>query len=99
MKKRRTGRCVVLLSGGADSATCLALAGAKRREIFALSFDYGQRHRQELSFARRLARRAGCAEHRVVRIDLPDRSASALTSRSLAVPKRGVRAGVIPVTY
>lgn len=92
-------RAVVLLSGGADSATCLALALSKRREVFALSFDYGQRHRVELRFARALARRLGCAKHRVARVDLPGRSASALTARKIAVPKRGVRKGTIPVTY
>ena len=92
-------RAVVLLSGGADSATCLALARARKREVYALSFDYGQRHRIELAFARRLARRLGAAEHRVVRVDLPGRAASALTSRAIAVPKGGVRRGRIPPTY
>ncbi|HET9795306.1 MAG TPA: 7-cyano-7-deazaguanine synthase QueC [Thermoanaerobaculia bacterium] len=92
-------RAVVLLSGGADSATCLALARAKKREVYALSFDYGQRHRIELAFARRLARRLGAAEHRVVRVDLPGKAKSALTSRKIAVPKGGVRRGRIPPTY
>ena len=92
-------KAVVLVSGGADSATCLALARARKREVYALSFDYGQRHRIELAFARRLARRFGCAAHRVVRVDLPAREGSALTSRSLAVPKRGLRPRRIPVTY
>ena len=92
-------KAVVLLSGGADSATCLALARAKGREVYALSFDYGQRHRVELAFARRLARRFGCAAHRVVRVDLPGKALSALTSRKIAVPKSGVRRGRIPPTY
>ncbi len=92
-------RAVVLLSGGADSATCLALARARRREVYAISFDYGQRHRVELGFARRLARRFGCVEHRVVRVDLPAGNRSALTSRKVAVPKRGLRPRRIPVTY
>jgi 7-cyano-7-deazaguanine synthase len=92
-------KAIVLLSGGADSATCLALARAKKREVYALSFDYGQRHRVELAFARRLARLLGAEEHRVVRVDLPGKAKSALTSRKIAVPKRGVRSGRIPPTY
>jgi 7-cyano-7-deazaguanine synthase len=92
-------KAVVLLSGGADSATCLAIARARRREIFALSFDYGQRHRRELACARALARRFDCREHRVVRIELPGAGASALTSRKIAVPRGRARRGTIPVTY
>jgi len=92
-------RAVVLLSGGADSATCLALARQTGRRVFALSFDYGQRHRVELRYARALARRLGCEAHRIVRVDLPGREASALTTRRRAVPKGGVRAGRIPITY
>ena len=92
-------KAVVLLSGGADSATCLALARAKGREVYALSFDYGQRHRVELAFARKLARRLGCAEHRIAKVDLPGKARSALTSRKIAVPKGGVRRGRIPSTY
>jgi 7-cyano-7-deazaguanine synthase len=92
-------KAVVLVSGGADSATCLALARARKREVYALSFDYGQRHRIELAFARRLARRFGCTAHRVVRVDLPGKDRSALTSRAVAVPKRGLRPRRIPVTY
>jgi len=97
--KRRAVRAVVLLSGGADSATCLALARSRGREVHAISFDYGQRHRIELRFARRLAKQFGCAAHRIVRIDLPGRGTSALTSRAIAVPKKGARPGVIPITY
>jgi len=92
-------KAVVLLSGGADSATCLALARSKGREVYALSFDYGQRHRIELRYARALTKRFGCAAHRVVAIDLPGSAISALTSTEIAVPKRGVRPGKIPVTY
>lgn len=96
---RAAVKAVVLLSGGADSATCLALARERGRAVYALSFDYGQRHRIELRYARALARRLGCEAHRTVRVDLPGREASALTTRRLAVPKGGVRRGRIPVTY
>ena len=92
-------KAVVLLSGGADSATCLALARAKGRAVYALSFDYGQRHRVELAFARKLARRLGCVEHRIAKVDLPGKARSALTSRKIVVPKGGVRRGRIPSTY
>ena len=94
-----TKKTVLLLSGGADSATCLALARARGREVFALSFDYGQRHARELGYARRLARRFGCAAHRILRIDFAGREASALTSRRIGVPKRAGPKGKIPVTY
>lgn len=92
-------KAVLLLSGGIDSATCLAIAHAMNREIFALSFDYGQRHRVEIRRARALARRYGCADFRVVKVDLPGRGISALTSRRLEIPKRGLRKKAIPVTY
>lgn len=95
MKKK----AVVLLSGGADSATCLALARSKGRAVYAISFQYGQRHAIELRFARRLARIYGCAAHRVVRVDLAGKEVSALTSRRIAVPRRPRPRGKIPVTY
>jgi 7-cyano-7-deazaguanine synthase len=92
-------KAIVLLSGGVDSATCLAIARSRGRDVYALSFDYGQRHRRELAFARRLARQFGCRAHRVVRVDLPEPGTSALTSARIAVPKGGVRRGRIPRTY
>ena len=98
----RTRRAVVLLSGGLDSATCLAVARARGFEAHALSVDYGQRHRGELGRARRLARALGAKSHRVVRVDLSAFGGSALTDRAIAVPKdRRLRAGrpPIPVTY
>ncbi len=95
----RPKKAVLLLSGGIDSATCLAIARAMGRAVYAISFDYGQRHRVELRRARALARRFRCAAHRTVRIDLPGKEVSALTSRRFAVPSRGARGKAIPVTY
>jgi 7-cyano-7-deazaguanine synthase len=93
---------IVLLSGGLDSTTCLAIA---RHEGFApirtLAFDYGQRHRHELAAAHRISRHMGAAEHRVVTIDLRAFGGSALTS-DLAVPKDRVESQMssgIPITY
>jgi 7-cyano-7-deazaguanine synthase len=97
MKPRKV-RAVVLLSGGVDSTTCLALATSKGREVYAISFDYGQRHRAELAAGKRIARKLGCRQHRVVRVEVPGAGASALTNRAIGVPKRKSRAA-IPVTY
>jgi 7-cyano-7-deazaguanine synthase len=95
-------RAVVLLSGGLDSSTCLAVARAKGLEVHALSVDYGQRHRGELARARRIARLLGAKDHRVVKVDLSAFGGSALTDRKIAVPKGrspGRMAQDIPVTY
>jgi 7-cyano-7-deazaguanine synthase len=100
MAKRR--RAVVLLSGGLDSATCLAVAREAGLEAHCLSVDYGQRHRGELDRARRVARALGAASHRVVAVNLSAFGGSALTDRSIAVPKGrspGRMARDIPVTY
>jgi 7-cyano-7-deazaguanine synthase len=92
-------KAVVLLSGGLDSATLLAHVTAEGWEPYALTFDYGQRHRLELARAAEIAAALGAAEHRTVRVDLGAFGGSALTS-DLAVPKdRGDEPGVIPVTY
>ena len=88
---------VCLLSGGLDSATCLAFARDEGYRCYALSFDYGQRHRAELQSAARVATSLGVEEHRVVSIDLRAFGGSALTA-DIAVPKAGVCDG-IPVTY
>lgn len=90
-------RAVVLLSGGLDSATVLALARAEGRACYALSIDYGQRHRHELDAAARIAAVLGAREHRVVHIDAGQFGGSALTDPAIAVPHEPV-AG-IPVTY
>jgi 7-cyano-7-deazaguanine synthase len=92
-------RAIVLLSGGLDSATCLLIAKREGAEVFALSFDYGQRHRIELDRARALAEIYGAAAHRVAKLDLPAPESSALTDPSREVPRHALRAGAIPITY
>ena len=90
-------RAVVLVSGGLDSATVLAIACSEGWRCHALSVDYGQRHRVELEAAERVAKALGAVEHRVVRVDLAAFGGSALTDAGIAVP-REPSAG-IPVTY
>src|SRR5689334_19861629 len=89
---------VVLLSGGLDSATTLAIARSQGFECYALSVHYGQRHSAELDAARRVATGLGAREHRVMSVDLAGIGGSALTDTSIAVPEQGATAG-IPVTY
>lgn len=92
---------VVLLSGGLDSATTLAIARSQGYEIYALSFDYGQRHRRELEAARKLAKSLEAKEHRVVKIDNQIFGNSALTD-DVDVPKSRSEDEIgtgIPVTY
>jgi 7-cyano-7-deazaguanine synthase len=88
---------VVLLSGGLDSATVLAMARADGWACHALSVDYGQRHRSELEAAARVAAALGVVEHRVARVDLGAFGGSALTDAAIAVPS--VPGSGIPVTY
>jgi len=88
---------VVLVSGGLDSATTLAIARARGHRCLALSFDYGQRHAVELEAARRVATRLGADEHRVLAMPIGDFGHSALTDPAIAVPESPT-AG-IPVTY
>lgn len=88
---------VVLLSGGLDSATVLAMARARGFTCYALSVDYGQRHRAELAAAQRVAQMLGAHEYRVIGIDLTGFGGSALTDSSIAVPQQP-SAG-IPLTY
>ncbi|MBS1208356.1 MAG: queuosine biosynthesis protein QueC [Proteobacteria bacterium] len=92
-------RAVVLLSGGLDSATCLAIARAEGFETYALSVAYGQRHAAELNAATRVAAALGAKAHRVGHVDLGQFGGSALTDANIAVPTSGVEAGGIPVTY
>jgi 7-cyano-7-deazaguanine synthase len=91
-------RAVVLLSGGLDSATCLAIARGDGFTCHCLSVDYGQRHHAELAAATRVAATLGAVEHRVVHLDIGQFGGSALTDRAIAVPTDGVKPG-IPVTY
>ncbi|MFN3323080.1 MAG: 7-cyano-7-deazaguanine synthase QueC [Bryobacteraceae bacterium] len=94
-------KAVCLLSGGIDSTTCLALARHEKYECYALSFDYGQRHRRELEAAARIARSLGATRHLTLRIDLGSIGGSALTT-DLPVPKDRSdqeMAQFIPVTY
>ena len=90
-------RSVVLLSGGLDSATALAIARARGDECHTLAFDYGQRHRAELAAARRVSASLRAAAHREMQVSLDVFGGSALTDKSIAVPEHG-GAG-IPVTY
>jgi 7-cyano-7-deazaguanine synthase len=90
-------RAIVLLSGGLDSATVLAIARARGFECYALSVHYGQRHSAELDAARRIAASMGVREHRIMGIDLAGMGGSALTDAGVAVPE-APSAG-IPATY
>jgi 7-cyano-7-deazaguanine synthase len=91
------GTAVVLVSGGLDSATVLAMASREGWRCHALSVDYGQRHRSELEAAAAVARSLGAAGHRIVRVDLGTFGGSALTDRAIAVPTTPTTG--IPVTY
>jgi 7-cyano-7-deazaguanine synthase len=90
-------RAIVLLSGGLDSATVLAIARSRNFECYALSVEYGQRHRAELNAAQRLAVALGAHEHRTMRVDLADIGGSALTDIKVPVPQ--TLGPGIPVTY
>jgi len=90
-------KAVVLLSGGMDSATVLAIAQSEGHECHCLTVDYGQRHHAELAAAAQVARAQSAAGHRVIRIDLTAFGGSALTDRSIGVPEAPTPG--IPVTY
>lgn len=91
---------VVILSGGLDSTTCMAVAKRAGFTVYALTFDYGQRHRIELSAAAQVAKAMGAAEHRVATLPfLREIGGSALTDEALAVPTSGVNSAEIPITY
>lgn len=93
---------VVLVSGGLDSATVLAIAKKQSYDCYTLAFDYGQRHRSELVAAEKVSRAMGAKEHKVVHLDLNLIGGSALTDNTIAVPERGleqIEGSGIPVTY
>lgn len=91
-------KAVILLSGGLDSATVLAIAREQGYACYCLSVDYGQKHRAELDAAVRVAKALGAAEHRVAKIDIGQFGGSALTDPGLEVPTEGLQPG-IPITY
>lgn len=97
MSENAADRAVVLLSGGLDSATTLAMARERGRSCHTLAFDYGQRHRAELAAAERISAALGAVEHKVIRLDLGAIGGSALTDYSVAVPEEPQPG--IPVTY
>ena len=97
MKDVSSRNAVVLLSGGLDSSTVLAIARAEGYRPYALSVAYGQRHDAELAAAARVARALGAVEHRVARVDLGIFGGSALTDEAIAVPETPTEG--IPVTY
>ncbi|CAE6905627.1 MULTISPECIES: 7-cyano-7-deazaguanine synthase QueC [Pseudomonas] len=95
-------KAVILLSGGLDSATVVAMAKADGYSCYTMSFDYGQRHRSELQAAERVARQLGVVEHKVIGLNLNGMGGSALTDASIAVPENAAGAAPapgIPVTY
>jgi 7-cyano-7-deazaguanine synthase len=90
-------KTIVLLSGGLDSATALAMARARGDACYTLAFNYGQRHRAELAAAKRVSAALGAAEHRELRLPIGELGGSALTDTSIAVPEQGGEG--IPITY
>ncbi|MDH5633236.1 MAG: 7-cyano-7-deazaguanine synthase QueC [Gammaproteobacteria bacterium] len=93
------GKAVILVSGGLDSATVLAMARSRGYDCYALSFDYGQRHRCELRAAAVVAKAYGAAEHRVVNLDMSWIGGSALTDTTIPVPEDQADSSDIPITY
>ncbi|MGB3624072.1 7-cyano-7-deazaguanine synthase QueC [Ketobacter sp. MCCC 1A13808] len=90
-------KAVVLLSGGLDSATCLAIASSQGYDCYAMSFDYGQRHESELAAALRVVGALGAKDFKTIRINMGDIGGSALTDSNIAVPELPTEG--IPVTY
>ena len=93
----KSKRAVILVSGGLDSTTVLAMAQSQGYDCYTLSFDYGQRHRGELHAAERVSVELGDVEHKVVKLNLDSIGGSALTDLSIAVPEEETQG--IPITY
>jgi len=98
VKNKAADKAVVLLSGGLDSATTLAIAKDRQFDCYALSVDYGQRHESELNAAKKVAGALGVADHKIITVDLTAFGGSALTDTSIPVPTAGETTG-IPITY
>lgn len=92
-------KAVVLISGGLDSATCLAIANKQGYECYALSFNYGQRHLSELHAAADLAKSMQVQDHKIIPIDMSGIGGSALTDINIAVPETDLESAGIPITY
>lgn len=92
-------KAVVLLSGGLDSATTLAMANSMGFSCYALSFDYGQRHHAELQAAKTVAQQLGAAEHKIIKVGLDQIGGSALTDTQIVVPTTPSLENEIPTTY
>ncbi len=91
-------KSIILLSGGLDSATCAAIAKSKGFDLYALSFDYGQRHKFELGSAKKIVSHFQIKNHKIITIDLKQFGGSALTSE-IAVPKGSISKNGVPITY
>ncbi|KAA0445775.1 MAG: 7-cyano-7-deazaguanine synthase QueC [Candidatus Thioglobus sp.] len=91
-------KALILLSGGLDSTTTLAIAKSQNFDCYALSFDYGQKQKSELVAAKRIAKLFSVSEHRIMKISLDDIGGSALTDKAIAVPKFKL-SDAIPITY
>ena len=91
-------KAVILLSGGLDSSTALAIAKEQNYDCYALSFDYGQKQRSELESSISIAKKSNVIEHRIMKISLSDIGGSALTDKTIDVPKH-VESEEIPITY
>ncbi len=92
-------KAVILVSGGLDSTTVLAIAKSQGFECHTMSFDYGQRHRSELQAANDTATLLGAKSHKVIKLDLSSIGGSALTDETIAVPEHAAADGEIPITY